>query len=106
MFAPARLPSLWLLLLQAVVQFGVGEPTVARGAEPEQIVVQLTSGRTFTAAVDDRTDASRLWLRFDRGGISILRPIAWQTIQSAWHDERALNATELQQAVDRLRSVR
>lgn len=106
MFAPARSPSIWLLLLQTVVPFGVGEPSVARGAEPEQIVVQLTSGRTFTAAVDDRTDSSRLWLRFDRGGISILRPIAWQTVESAWHDERAFSASELQQAVDHLRSVR
>jgi hypothetical protein len=75
------------------------------GEEPEQIVVQLTSGRTFTAAVDHRTDASRLWLRFERGGISILRPIAWQTVERAWHDERAISASKLLQEVDQLRSV-
>ncbi|HVW39581.1 MAG TPA: hypothetical protein VHB99_19820 [Pirellulales bacterium] len=106
MLALARSFLIWLFVLQAAVRVGVGETVAARGDEPEEIVVRLTSGRTFTAAVDDRTDGSRLWLRFDRGGISILRPVAWQTIERAWHGQRALSAPELQLEVDQLRSIR
>ena len=106
MLARIRSPLIWTLLLQAYVQFSIGEQTLTRGAEPEEIIVRMTSGRTFTGAVDDRTDASRLWLRFDRGGISILRPIAWQTIEGARHGERVIGRTELQQEVGHLRSVR
>lgn len=106
MFAPVRLPLISLFVLLNAMRAGIGGTAAARGDEPEQIVVRLTSGRTFKAAVDDRTDGSRLWLRFDRGGISILRPIAWQAIESASHGQRAISATELQQEVDQLRSVR
>ena len=106
MFA-LKLPNLkWLTLLCGAVGFGFGDSTAAHAAEPEQIVVRLTSGRIFTAAVDDRSDSDRLWLRFSRGGISVLRGVAWQNVERAWRDERALSASELQQAIGELRSVR
>jgi len=106
MFAHNRPNLKWLTLLCGAVGFGFGDGAAAHGAEPEQIVVRLTSGRIFTAAVDDRSDGDRLWLRFDRGGISVLRGVSWQNVEHAWRDERALSASELQQAIDELRSVR
>ena len=106
MFAFTRPTLSWLALLCGGIGLVAGADCAARGAEPEQIVVRLTSGRTFTAAVDDRSDGDRLWLRFDRGGISVLRGVAWQNVERAWRGERALSASELQQAIDELRSAR
>jgi hypothetical protein len=106
MFAPRRSSLFSLLLLQALGWIGVCPPAMARGADPEQIVVRLSSGRTFTAAVDMRTDSSRLWLRFDRSGVSVLRPVGWQSVETAWRNGRVLNAAELQEAIDELKSAR
>lgn len=91
-------------LLLMILSASPVETAIAADAEPEQIVVRLTSGRTFTAAVDDRTDSERLWLRFQRGGASILRPVGWQCIESVWRGPYALTAAELRQVVDELRS--
>lgn len=91
----------WLL---AIFSAGRAAAAIGADAEPEQIVVRLASGRTFAAAIDDRTDSERLWLRFQRGGASILRPVDWQSIESVWRERRALSVIELRQAVDELRS--
>lgn len=93
-----------LTLLLAILSAGPVGTGIAADAEPEQIVVRLASGRTFAAAVDDRTDSEHLWLRFQRGGANILRPVTWQSIESVWRGQRALTAAELRQVVDELRS--
>ena len=45
-----------------------------------RIAVRLASGRTFTAELDTRTDASLLYLRWRQGSASILRPIQWDRV--------------------------
>ncbi len=55
--------------------------------------VRLAGGRTFSAPVDPRTDAQRLWLRFGSGTTTILRPIAWTAIVDVVHDARRYSGT-------------
>ena len=51
--------------------------SVADGAE---VTVTVQGGRTFQAEVDPRSDDRQLWLRFDSGKTTILRPIDWPSI--------------------------
>lgn len=51
--------------------------SVADGAE---VTVTVRGGRTFQAEVDPRSDDRQLWLRFDSGKTTILRPIDWPAI--------------------------
>ncbi|HVX64057.1 MAG TPA: hypothetical protein VHC19_25770 [Pirellulales bacterium] len=81
-------------------------PGTVRGAEAERITLSLASGRTFTGAVDLRTTRERLWLRMDRGGMSILRPVEWQSIVEARRGEQRLSRPELLASIDQLRSAR
>ena len=59
------------------------------------ISVRLASGRTFTAALDARTDATQLWLRFQQAGAEVLRPIEWDRVASAEVAGQKLSGDEL-----------
>jgi hypothetical protein len=72
----------------------------------ERITVRLHSGRSFTAAVDERSDPDRLWLRFDRPGSMLLRPIAWTEVAGAIRGDQVLDADELLRSLDQLSSKR
>jgi len=54
----------------------------AIGGEPSNnlITVDVSSGRTFTAALDPLTDRGTLWLRWTRGSASIRQPISWDRV--------------------------
>lgn len=45
------------------------------------VYVKLTSGREFTAVADPRSDANKLWLRFEARSTKILRPVNWDRIE-------------------------
>ncbi|MEX2561202.1 MAG: hypothetical protein WD403_14870, partial [Pirellulales bacterium] len=72
----------------------------------ERITVRLHSGRSFTAAVDERSNPDRLWLRFDRPGSMLLRPIAWTEVAGAIRGDQVLDADELLRSLDQLSSKR
>ncbi|HXT59097.1 MAG TPA: hypothetical protein VN699_10700 [Pirellulales bacterium] len=107
MLARCRPPIALIVCLLGgpIALFARGAETAAE-VEAEQIAVRLASGRTFTGAVDDRTNSEQLWLRFDKGGVSILRPIPWPSIAAARRGEQGLTADELRAAVAELRSTR
>ena len=69
------------------------------------LTVKLASGREFTAHVDARTDADRLWLRFSSGGGSILRPIAWDRITAARSDGQDVPLAELPELAVKIKSA-
>lgn len=73
-------------------------------AEPPQLRVQLASGRTFTGAVDTRTNDERLVLRFERAGIVLLRPIAWEHVVSAAAGDEPIPADRIRPAALGMRS--
>ena len=75
---------------------------VASAAE-DSITVRLISGRTFTAALDRRTDAGQLWLRFEEAGIELLRPIDWDRIVSVTAAGQKLTGREFRQLVEKVR---
>ena len=73
-------------ILRAVALDPAGSP--ARAQPPaadaqENITVHLASGRTLTAQIDARTDASQLWLRWDSPNAQVLRPVRWQCVAAA-----------------------
>jgi hypothetical protein len=77
----------------AVVAWMILQAPHAGAAEP--ITVHVRSGRSFTAMADARTDATWLWLRFERGGTVVLRPIAWSRVLGGSIGERELSVEEL-----------
>lgn len=85
--------SLVLLLLL------IGAGTTG-AAEP--VTVELLSGRTFTGRIDARTDDQRLWLRFDEGAASIVRPIAWQRVIAVEYGPERFDAERARQLVKEL----
>jgi hypothetical protein len=69
----------------------------------ETITVELTSGRSFTGAVDARTDDERLWLRFGSHGTTLIRPIAWERIERAEHSGQWMAGDELRALAENLK---
>ena len=62
-------------------------PTDAAQAGP--ITVEVAGGRVLTGQLDMRTDAAHLWLRWERPGVIVLRPIEWDGVlrtRLAGHD--------------------
>jgi len=72
-----------------------------QAAQAEPVTVDLASGRQFTAEIDWRTDASRLWLRFDGEGMHVLRPVAWHSVLRVEASGESLSAAEAWDRVSR-----
>jgi hypothetical protein len=70
--------------------------STATAADPTTIDVRLASGREMTGAVDPRTGAKQLWLRVDRPGIQLTRPIDWARVVSATAGGEKLSGEQLQ----------
>jgi hypothetical protein len=72
----------------------------------EQVTVRLRSGRTFTGAVDLRTDQDRLWLRYDGSSTMVLRSIDWYAVVSGQRRGKRLSTAELRESAAELGSSR
>ena len=72
-------------------------------AEPVTIV--LESGQRLTGLVDAQTDGQRLWLRFQRGGAMLRRPIAWTQFNQAFIGTEAVAPSELRERSGALSST-
>ena len=83
----------------------VAMPRHAVAAEPAIVTVTLSSGRTFTAAIDAKTDATTLWLRFDAPGGMLLRPVAWSSVTAARGQQGELTVDELRKRAAELAST-
>ena len=71
---------------------------------PATLTVTLNSGRTFAGAVDVRTAADALVLRFGNGKQSILRPIRWESIAAARHADVAVSLDELRALAEKIKT--
>ncbi len=67
------------------------------------IVVHMLSGRTMTAKIDGRTDASQLWLRWESPGAEVLRPIQWQCVAAAEINGQKISGREFLDMVEQIR---
>jgi hypothetical protein len=98
-----------LAALTVAVAFGTrARPADAEPLERQQaaetVTVQLASGRTFTAAVDVRTDPQQLWLRWQYGSAAVLlRPIAWSQVVGVKAAGKELTGSEFLGVVTALR---
>ncbi len=72
-------------------------------ASENAISVYLASGRTFTAALDARTDPVQLWLRFEQAGATLLRPIRWDRVIWAEVAGEKLSGRQLRRLIEQLR---
>ncbi len=64
-------------------------------ARATDVTVWLASGRSFEAQLDDRSDRSQLWLRFEAPGTTILRPVRWESVEKASLLGEMMDADEL-----------
>lgn len=64
-------------------------------ATAEPITVGVKSGRRFTAEIDVRSNAEKLWLRFSKETSSILRPIEWSAITEIRRGEETLSIEQV-----------
>jgi hypothetical protein len=78
--------------------FGIALVSAHSGLATE-IAVTVADGRTFTAEVDARSDAERLWLRFGTARTTILRPIDWSSVVGVRRDGVELTAAELKREI-------
>jgi hypothetical protein len=76
---------------------------LAQPGDAEEITVRLASGRTFAGRLDPKTDATRLWLRSQRGNAVVLRPIRWDRVLQASVVEEELSGEEFRQLVEAVR---
>jgi hypothetical protein len=72
-------------------------------ASETTIVVHLANGSSFTAALDARTDAGQLWLRFGKAGAELFRPIDWDGVVSAEVAGQRLSGSDLRSLVAQIR---
>ncbi|HVC93622.1 MAG TPA: hypothetical protein VND64_08030 [Pirellulales bacterium] len=93
-----------LRAVSAAVLAAVAATSPAGAAE--QVTVRLRSGRTFTGAVDFRTNQDRLWLRFDGGSTMVLRSIDWNAVVSSRRGNMRLTPAELRESAAELGSSR
>ena len=61
------------------------------------VEVQLRDGRVITAAIDRRTDDTRLWLRLGTESTVLLRAISWEHVSTVRRGERALSQNQLRE---------
>ncbi|HEY2881796.1 MAG TPA: hypothetical protein VGJ15_05170 [Pirellulales bacterium] len=69
----------------------------------EQIAVALNSGRVFVGEVDPQSNANRLWLRTESGGMTLRRPIDWDSIVLAETKQKEFTPAALRASVDTLK---
>ena len=67
---------------------------LAQGAEPE-LAVRLASGRQFQGAIDPTSTTEQLVLRTVSGGITLRRPIRWESVQQAMVDGNKVEVASL-----------
>lgn len=83
-----------------------GEGPSAAGEDAQasrSITVHLASGRTLIASVDQRTDQTHLWLRWERGSAVLRRPIRWDRVVRAELRGADLSGNQLQEMVTAVR---
>lgn len=78
--------------------------TEARADEEMQATAR--SGRVFSGRLDDRTNDRELWLRSDRDGVTIARPIEWSAVTALKRGAAAVAHEELIAEARRLREAR
>jgi hypothetical protein len=93
-----RIRCRWFLTVLTLL-VGGGAANAADAA-PLVLSVSVASGRHFTGQLDPRTDERQLWLRFERGGASIQRPIDWSNVLAVWHGGEQLSPERVRQMVD------
>jgi hypothetical protein len=101
-----HLPAARILCVWAIV-VAAGGSTPANSAEQvdELVTVRLAGGRSFTAAIDPRSDSTKLWLRFSADSTTILRPIAWTAVVAATAEGRDLTVDDLRRRAEAARAA-
>ena len=71
----------------------------SHAAAREPIAVQLVDGRQLTAEVDGRTDHQYVWLVLRTRSAELLRPIAWQRVDTGEWQGESLKRDDFRAAV-------
>ena len=79
-----------ILLLALVTTLFQGQSTKAA-----LVTIGTRSGRSFTAELDERTSGACLWLRWNKAGAVLLRPILWTQVREVVVDGETYTPGEL-----------
>jgi hypothetical protein len=96
----------YVLILLVITVGAVGPVWADPAADPQSeapVTVDLRSGRTFSAALDRRTTAEVLWLRWQQGAASVLRPIAWDRVERVRAGASSYDGGTFQRMVEQVR---
>lgn len=72
---------------------------VAENAHTAEVTITVADGRRFTAEIDPRSNAARLWLRFGTAQTTIQRPIEWSAVVRVRRDGVELTGEELKREI-------
>ena len=78
----------------------VSRETATSQQAPQQVTVELASGRVFTAMIDERSDDKILWLRFQTSSTILMRPVEWNRVVAAHVDGKKITSAELQASLE------
>lgn len=92
----------WVLVAMSAAACSV--LSVAKGQEPQSIVVKLIDGDVARGMVDSRTDDDRLWLRTTAGTAYVQRGIVWSRVKSAIAEGKELSKMSLQKQAAKMAS--
>ena len=79
-------------LALAFLLFAVASPS---STAAETVVVRLQNGRQLSATIHENSDDQRLWLQYGTRAVTVIRPVAWQDIAEASHQDRQIDITQL-----------
>lgn len=81
-------------------------PDVAYAADVATIVrVTVADGRVFSGEVDAKSNGDKLWLRSEKAGIALWRPIGWSSIRSVAAGEQVYGGMAFRDEYERWKTV-
>lgn len=93
------LAAVWRPLVTALTIASAAAAAAAANPQSNWTTVHTASGRAFTGWIDPRSDSDTLWLRWERSGVIIIRPIAWHAVTGADVAGNLVSGAELRQLV-------
>ena len=80
--------------------------TISSNAMANRVTVSLKDGTKYIGELDRRTDQRQIWLRYQRGMTTLLRPIAWKRIARVQSNFGELGKYQVAQLAKRPRTTR
>ncbi len=88
-----------------LILFGACDLAAADESAPVVVEVTVSSGRSFSGAVDVRSDSQYLWLRTTKSGTTFVRRLEWSSVKKTLGPEGDLSIEQIRDNLPRWRST-